>query len=140
LIIPVVVMTPTAQALAGPPTSIDWTLTPGTPKLTTRFFSVQISGVGTGLFAVQPPKVRVEIHVKGACVSRPVSASYGFEDATGEVNLRVLADDTKVIDPNTVTVMLVDEIAEKAVRVHLLDATSGAELARLDRIEVSLAF
>ena len=47
------------------------------------------------------------------------------------MHLRVLADDTKVIDPNTVTVMLVDEIAEKAVRVHLLDATSGAELARL---------
>jgi hypothetical protein len=36
--------------------------------------------------------------------------------------------------------MLVDEIAEKAVRVHLLDAISGAELARLDRIEVALAF
>lgn len=140
LIIPVVVMTPTAQALAGPPTSIDWTLTPGTPKLTTRFFSVQISGLGTGLFAVQPPKVRVEIHVKGGCVSQPVSTSYGFKDATGEVHLRVLTDDTKMIDPNTVTVMLVDEIAEKAVRVHLLNATSGAELARLDRIEVALAF
>ena len=29
---------------AGPPTGIEWTLTPGTPKLTTRFFSVQIAG------------------------------------------------------------------------------------------------
>jgi hypothetical protein len=134
------VLTSTVRAMAGPPTSIDWTLTPGTPKLTTRFFSVQISGVGTGLFAVQPPKVRVEIHVKGSCVSQPASASYGFEDATREVHLRALADDTKVIDLNTVTVMLVDEIAEKAVRVHLLDATSGAELARLDWIEVALAF
>jgi hypothetical protein len=56
------------------------------------------------------------------------------------VHLRVLADDTKMIEPNTVTVMLVDEIAEKAVRVLLLDATSGTELARLDRIEVALAF
>jgi len=36
--------------------------------------------------------------------------------------------------------MLIDEIAEKAARVHLLDATSGAELARLDRIDVALAF
>ena len=40
LIMPVVVMTPTARALAGLPTSIDWALTPGPPKLTTRFFSV----------------------------------------------------------------------------------------------------
>jgi hypothetical protein len=82
----------------------------------------------------------VEIYAKGRCVSQPVSASYGFEDATGEVHLRVLAGDSKAIEPNTVTVMLVDEIGEKTVRVHLLDATSGAELARLDRIEVALAF
>ena len=71
-----VVMTPTAQALAGPPTSIDWTLTPGTPKLTTRFFSVQISGVGTGLFAVQPPKVRVEIHKSKVPVSHSRSVPH----------------------------------------------------------------
>jgi PglZ domain len=140
VIIPVVVLSPTAQTLSGPLATIDWTLTPGTPKLTTRFFSVQVSGVGTGLFAVQPPKVRVEIYAKGRCVSQPVSASYGFEDATGEVHLRVLAGDSKAIEPNSVTVMLVDEIAEKSVKVYLLDAASGAELARLDRIAVVLAF
>src|SRR6266478_9016624 len=37
LIIPVVVMTPNAQALAGPPTGIKWSLTPGSKKLSTRF-------------------------------------------------------------------------------------------------------
>ena len=44
LIVPVVVMHPTAKPLATA-TSIQWTLNPGTPKLTTRFFSVQIAGV-----------------------------------------------------------------------------------------------
>jgi hypothetical protein len=139
LIIPVVVMTPTAHALAGPPTHIAWTLKPGTPKLTTRFFSVQVAGVGTGLFELAPPKVRVELRARGKCLSRPVSASYGFEDATGEVHLKVAEHDTKLIEPNTVTVMLSEEIAEKTVSVALLDATSGAELARLDRIEVAIA-
>ena len=56
LIIPVVVMTPTAHALAGPPTNIVWTLKPGSPKLTTRFFSVQIDGVGTGSVRIGTPK------------------------------------------------------------------------------------
>jgi hypothetical protein len=69
-------MSPKAQALKGPPTSIAWTLTTGTPKLTTRFFSVQVAGSGTGLFELEPPKVRVEIRAKGKSVSRPVSASY----------------------------------------------------------------
>src|SRR3954447_24845474 len=40
LIVPVVVMTSTAKAGAAT-TGIAWALTPGTAKLTTRFFSVQ---------------------------------------------------------------------------------------------------
>jgi hypothetical protein len=139
LIIPVVVMTPTARALAGPPTNIAWTLKPGSPKLTTRFFSVQIDGVGTGLFELVPPKVRVEIRLRGKCVSQPVSASYGFEDATGEVHLKVTEQDPKRIATNTVAVMLIEEVPEKSVGVYLLDATSGAELTRLDKIEVAIA-
>jgi hypothetical protein len=58
VIIPVVVMTPTAQALAGPPTGIQWILSTGSKKLSTRFFSVQVGGSSTGLFGLEPPKVR----------------------------------------------------------------------------------
>jgi hypothetical protein len=142
LIIPVVTMTPTAQGKAGPLTDIDWTLVSGTAKLTTRFFSVQITGQQSGgnLFGIAAPKVRVEIRVKGKCVSRPVSASYGFEDGAGEVQLRVMEDDSKKIEPNTVAVMLVEEISQKTVSVVLLDASSGVELATLDQLEVAIFF
>jgi hypothetical protein len=141
VIIPVVVMAPKAKAhaLAGPATGIEWTLTPGTAKLTTRFFSVQVAGRGTGLFTLTPPKVRVEMRAKGRSISLPVSASYGFEDATGDVHLTVMATDAKMIEPNTVTVMLMEELVEKTVGVSLLDATSGVELARLDKIAVAIA-
>jgi hypothetical protein len=140
LLIPVVVLTPTAHALAGPLTNIAWTLELGSAKLTTRFFSVQIDGVGTGLFELAPPKVRVEMRLRGKCVSQPVSASYGFEDTTGEVHLKVMENDPRRIDMNTVAVVVLEEIPEKTVSVSLLDATSGAELARLDKIEVAIAF
>jgi hypothetical protein len=43
-----------------------------------------------------------------------------------------------MIDLNTVTVMLVEEIAEKAVRC--ISLTPVAQNSRLDRIEVALAF
>jgi hypothetical protein len=70
-------------------------------------------------------------------VSRPVSASYGFEEATGDVQLRAAAD-PRQIEPNTVTLMVeVEEIGQKTVGVSLLDAASGAELAALDKIEVT---
>src|SRR6266478_5773877 len=74
LIVPVVVMHSTAKPLA-PATSIQWTLSPGTPKLTTRFFSVQIAGTETesSLFGFEPPKVRIELRANKKCVSVPVS-------------------------------------------------------------------
>ena len=137
VIIPVVVMTPAAQATSGPPTGIKWTLATGSKKLSTRFFSVQVGGAGTGLFGLEPPKVRVEVRAKGKCVSTPVSASYGFEEATGDVQLRASVTDAKQIEPDTVTLLVdVEAIDQKTVTVSLLDAASGTELASLDKIEV----
>ncbi len=140
LIIPVVVLTPKAQGFSGPPTGIEWTLVAGSKKLSTRFFSVQVSGQTTGLFGIEPPKVRVEIRAKTKCVSTAVSASYGFEPATGDVQLRPSQADAKQIEPNTVTLMVdVDQVGQKTVSISLLDATSGAELANMDKIEVAVA-
>jgi PglZ domain len=139
LIIPIMTMTATAQSLAGPPTGIDWKLTPGSAKLSTRFFSVQIAGEVTGLFGVEPPKVRVEVRAGKKVISNPVSASYGFEDATGEVKLKVLADDPKKIEPNTVTVMITDDPDQKSVGIFLIDASSGAELKSPTQIENAIS-
>lgn len=138
VVIPVVVMIPTAQATSAPPTGIKWTLATGSKKLSTRFFSVQVGGSSTGLFSLEPPKVRVEVRAKGKCVSTPVSASYGFEEATGDVQLRPSTAEPRQIEPDTVTLMVeVEEIGQKTVSISLLDATSGAELAGMDKIEVT---
>ena len=137
LIIPVVVLKATAT-LGGPPAGIEWMLTPGSAKVTTRFFSVQITGQQSqsSLFGLEPPTVRIEVRANKRCISKPVSASYGFEDATGEVKLRTSEQDTRRIEPNTVTVMIVEEPGQKTAGVYLLDAATGAELADLDKIEV----
>jgi hypothetical protein len=140
LVVPVVVMHSTVKAPSSS-TGIQWTLTPGTEKLTTRFFSVQIAGgqSESSLFGFEPPKVRIELRANKKCVSLPVSASYGFEDATGEVKLKNADNDNKRIEPNTVTVMLSEEISQKSVGVYLLDATTGAELAAPLTVDVAIS-
>lgn len=140
LIVPVVVMHSTTK----PSTSsvgIQWLLVPGTSKLTTRFFSVQIAGSQSesSLFGFEPPKVRIELRANKKCVSVPVSASYGFEDATGEVKLKVSENDKKRIEPNTVTVMVSEEISQKSVEVCLIDAATGAELATSLAVDVAIS-
>lgn len=140
LIVPVVVLHATAKP-AVQTTGMQWTLTPGTSKLTTRFFSVQIAGSQreASLFGFEPPKVRIELRANKKCVSLPVSASYGFQDATGEVKLKVAESDHQRIEPNTVTLMLSEEIAQKTIGVYLLDATTGVELAAPLTVEVAIS-
>jgi hypothetical protein len=140
LVVPIVTMC-SAVKTAAPTSGIEWRLTPGTAKLTTQFFSVQIAGLQkeSSLFGFEPPKVRIELRANKKCVSVPVSASYGFEDATGEVTLRLAEDDKKRIEPNTVTLRLSEEISQKTVGVYLLDATTGAELGNPLTIDVAIS-
>jgi hypothetical protein len=46
---------------------------------------------------------KMEMRAKGRRLSLPVSASYGFEDATGEVHLKVIATDARMIDRQETT-------------------------------------
>jgi hypothetical protein len=139
LIVPVVVLTAKVK-ISAQMTRIEWTLKPGTTKLTTRFFSVQIGGAQgqSSFFEFEPPKVRIEVRANKKCISIPVSASYGFEDATGEVKLKIAEQDAKRIETNTVTVMIAEEITQKTVGVFLLDATTGAELVAPLTIDVAI--
>lgn len=140
VIVPVVCLTSTAK-MGAATTGIAWTLTPGTAKLTTRFFSVQIAGEQSqsSLFGFEPPKVRVEIRANKKVVSTPVSASYGFEDATGEVALKVSEQDDKRIETNTVALMISDDVNQKTIGIYLLDATTGVELAPPLTVEVAIS-
>lgn len=138
LLVPIMILSPSSRPPAGPPVGIAWTLIPGSQKITTRFFSIQITGVNTELFDVAPPKVRVELRAKGKIISRAVSASYGFEEATGDVALRNEEGNSKKIAPNTVTLMIPEETDQKSVGLHLLDSATGVELSRLEKIEVAI--
>ena len=112
-------MTPTAQALAGPPTGIQWTLTHGLGEaLDPVLLGPDRRGQAPGCSAWSRPRCGSRSGPRGSASPRPVSASYGFEEATGEVQLRASADDPKKIEPNTVTLMVdVEEIGQKTVGV-----------------------
>jgi hypothetical protein len=102
---------------------------------------VQIAGSEreSSLFGFEPPKVRIELRANKKSVSLPVSASYGFEDATGEVKLKIAENDNQRIEPNTVTVMLSEDVTQKTVGVYLLDASTGAELTAPLTVDVAIS-
>ncbi len=138
LIIPVVTLTPRKDA-AGTTSEIAWNLVLGSQKISTRLCSVQIAGKATSLFELVPPKVRVEIRSGQQSISLPVSASYGFEEATGDVQLKRAEHESQMIEPNTVALVITEAMQKATVSIHLLDATSGVDLARVDKVEMTIA-
>jgi len=59
----------------------------------------------------------------------PRERSYGFEDATGEVKLKIAGDNDKQVEPNTVTVMLSRRFPRKRWESTCSMPSRGAELA-----------
>jgi hypothetical protein len=121
-----------------------WNLRPGSARITTRFFSVTVEGTASSMFDAVPPHVRVELRVDGSrVVSAPVSASYGYEESTGDIALQLKADSAAKglaeTQPNTIALMLTEEMASATVSLHLLDAATGVELTRVDALAVALS-
>jgi hypothetical protein len=139
LIVPVLVLRPLARPAAGATLGIEWKLTPGSQKLTTRFFSVLVEARNTGLFELEPPRVHLELRAKGRSISRSVSASYGFDEASGDVVLMKDEARPQHVTPNTITLMVIDELDQKTVGLYLIDGVTGAELTRIEKIDVAIA-
>jgi hypothetical protein len=140
ILLPVLTLTPRSGVAASGSKRLKWDLTLGSLKITSRFLSLTITGQSQGLFDADWPSVRVEVRSNGEVCSMPVSGTYGYNEATGEVALRAKQDDRSATEPDTVALMLTGKApSHGAVSVHLLDAVSGVELKVVNGVEVSLA-
>ena len=102
---------------------------------------VKIEGRATTISDLQPPRVRVEIWSDGVLISQPLSAHHGYEEATGDIQLRMSEKDPMSIDSNSVTLLIPPgaNLGETA-SINLLDATTGVRLSRLENIPIHIAF
>jgi len=142
LVVPVLTVRPAVARAPAVPARVQWTLTPGSQTISTRFLSVTVEGRSEELLPIEPPAIRVEVRAGDQSISVPVSASYGFQEATRDVQLALDADEPRAIANNTVTLMITETKTTPSVdevTVHLLDATTGVSLARLDRVPFSIS-
>jgi len=142
LTLPVLTIRATGAATSAPGASVAWQLTLGstTGGITTRFISVTVAGSTGQLLPLTAPLVRVEVRAGTQPLSVPVSAAYGFNETTKDVQLATLSDDDMTIAANTVTLQIVEEPEVATVTLYLLEATTGVTLARLDNISFKIAF
>lgn len=107
-------------------------LTFARPKITTRFFSVEVTYVVQALFGEDTKRVKMVVRTNRSEAGMAAMAAYGFEEGTREI---VLEKDR----PNAVTMMLTGEVDAPAVSVHVLDAATLVELAVLKNIPVKIS-
>lgn len=135
LAIPVLTLAVTAPVT---PSTADFHLTPTTRKLTTSVYTVRVEGHWTGMFPPQSQRVRVELRQNKDVVSEAMDATYGLDRLTQEIELRPTADDATTIEPNYVTLRVINKLIGKSVTLVLVDALTGVELNRIDKVEVAL--
>jgi len=107
-------------------------LSVGKSKITTRFFSVTATYFSEGLFGPEEIRVKLSVKSKRKDVGFAAMSAYGFEEGTKEI---ILQKDT----PNSITFMLTDVQDLKNLTIHVLDAISQVELARIEHIPVEIA-
>ncbi len=140
ILLPVILVTPKAVGSAKGARKLAWDLTPGSARVTTRFLSVRVQAHSEGLFDEAWPVVRVEVRAAGELCAIPMSASYGFQEATGSIALRSMEGDRSTTDANTVALMLTAKVPSKGtVSIHVVDAATGVELKKMENVEVSIA-
>jgi len=138
MIVPVISLTTVGGSIQSAAPTVEWTLAPGSKKISTRYFSVTVQGHTTELLGVEPPRVHVEVRAQGSVISTPISASYGFVETTRDVQLRADGEDNHQVEPNTITLMVEALETHRLATVYLLDAGTGRELARLDDVKISM--
>lgn len=140
LVIPLLTISSAAAQSKEVGARIAWTLTLGSPAITTRFLSVTVAGKSMELLPAEPPAVSVEVRAGDQTISVPISATYGFQEATRDVQLKAVPEDPLQIASNTITLQITDLAAVTTLTVHLLDADTGISLQRIEKVpfEISL--
>jgi hypothetical protein len=140
ILLPVIVATPTALVKGKSARKLTWDVSLGSAKITARFLSVRIQARSGSLFEEAWPLVRVEVRAGAELCAIPVSATYGYQEATGAVALRSSEAHAAETEVNTVALMLTGKAPQRGVvSVHVVDAASGVDLKKLENVEVSLA-
>jgi hypothetical protein len=68
----------------------------------------------------------------------PVAATYGFNEATRDVQLKTQTDDEYTLAEDTVTLQIMEEPDVASVDLYLLDAETGVTLSQLKDIRFTI--
>ena len=116
-----------------------WVITLGSKQISARVFTATIEGNATDLLAV-PPRIRLELKTDNQVLSTPVSATYGLDETTKDVKMK-MEEGSTTLTANKVTLFLGEVPAgTTSLDLDLINSETGLALARISNIPVAIAF
>lgn len=120
-------------------TPFNWKLEIGSKQITTRFFTVTISGSATELIAT-PPKIRLELRSGDQVQSTIMAATYGFNDTAKDISMKMESGSTLLV-PNTITLLIEDLSGEiSSLDLYMINSENGVVLTKVPNIDVAIVF
>ncbi len=138
IVIPVLSLTAGAGSVEIGKSPFQWEIALGSKKISTRFFTVTISGTADN-FLAQPPRLRVELRAGDQPISEPVAATYGFHEATRDVAMQAEPETAGSLEPNTITLRVIEIPEVNKVNLLILDEI-GLTLHEVKDIPIEIAF
>jgi len=127
---------PVISAELEPTSGVDYsspsvTLKLAKPKITNRFFTVEVLYQSSGLFGSPTKRVKVVVRAGEKEIGETITANYGFIEEPREVELEKER-------PNILTIMLSEAPEEGKITLQALDASTQIPLSEIPNIPVEL--
>jgi len=140
LLIPVLTLTRVAAQAAKAESAIAWQVSLPKHQITSRSVRIDVSGSATEMLPV-PERVRIGVEIRRDNVvlskMRSASAPIDVDAQTVEMD-RVPLDQRQMLPAQIGLVLMIDDIPDGPVSVHLIDVESGIELARVTDIPLAV--
>lgn len=99
-----------------------------------RYFMVRVEWPGQSSLMEEELRLKAVLKIDGKEKGKAIAASYGFDEASGEFAI-------KKGQENTVTVIVDESVTGQHTGIlHLTDAETGSEVARLEGINIDITF
>lgn len=139
MVIPILVVSAGKAGFAPKESNFLWGVTLGSKQISTRFFSVTISGDAKEMFS-KPSRIRAELRSGNQVISTPVSASYGFDEITKDVLMRFETEGSLNLESNTITLYISEVPSISQVDLHILNSETGLSLYQVTGIPIAISF
>jgi len=134
IIIPILILKSKqkTEIFSGP---IIWDIKLKKEKITTRTATIEVTGRGASL-EISPCKIRVEVKENDDIVAEAFGSTYGFNEDTKEIQLRIEEGNSLSIEKNEINIVFFRDPKSNIVNISIIDVEMNVIIKNIKKVRV----